>query len=421
MSQKIEKPILSGQRIKTRKRDEREKYDPTGFRDAVLLGLEKAGNDLEAISKFLDAAGSKLDYRRYGEALFDIMIAGGLLVPGGSIAQDGDKPVKTSACVFEQPEDMESMRNFEQVFIKLMRRYKYLEKMFEEEMKKVLVFMKGFSPKERIKLARMTALWISNGSVPPTVLSVLINEHLVKDNLALDFLLEVFVTWKQEKGLSSLMTALKKGGIEGRLMEFVPPNKRTEEHFRSVFEAVGLADIVKLHKAQASQEAKRDLQQLLLDDLAENRPMKDITLDLKEMAQRSGIPEHEVIGLIWVVVMGQAEWNKKEELVAEQALKHLKVYTPLFGAFTTTARSELALILKVQEFCYENMNFMKVFQKIVLLFYKVSEVVSEDVILKWYKEGHSVKGKMLFLDQMKKFVEWLQNAEEESESGEEED
>lgn len=95
--------------------DEREKYDPTGFRDAVLLGLEKAGNDLEAISKFLDAAGSKLDYRRYGEALFDIMIAGGLLVPGGSIAQDGDKPVKTSACVFEQPEDMESMRNFEQV------------------------------------------------------------------------------------------------------------------------------------------------------------------------------------------------------------------------------------------------------------------------------------------------------------------
>lgn len=95
--------------------DEKEKYDPTGFRDAVLSGLEKAGNDLEAISKYLDTAGSKLDYRRYGEVLFDILIAGGLLVPGGSIAQDGDKPVKTTACVFEQSEDMESMRNFEQV------------------------------------------------------------------------------------------------------------------------------------------------------------------------------------------------------------------------------------------------------------------------------------------------------------------
>ena len=40
------------------------------------------------------------------------------------------------------------------------------------------------------------------------------------------------------------------------------------------------------------------------------------------------------------------------------------------------------------------------------------EVLSEDVILHWYKEGHSQKGKSLFLDQMKKFVEWLQQAEE---------
>lgn len=94
--------------------DEKEKYDPTGFRDAILLGLEKAGNDLDAISKYLDTAGSKLDYRRYGEALFDILIAGGLLIPGGSIAQDGDKLCKTMACVFEQPMDMESMKNYEQ-------------------------------------------------------------------------------------------------------------------------------------------------------------------------------------------------------------------------------------------------------------------------------------------------------------------
>ena len=56
-----------------------------------------------------------------------------------------------------------------------MRRYKYLEKMFEDEMRKILIFIKGFTESERIKLARMTALWISNGSVPPTVLVVLIN------------------------------------------------------------------------------------------------------------------------------------------------------------------------------------------------------------------------------------------------------
>lgn len=93
--------------------DEKEKYDPHGFRDAVIAGLEKA-EDLEQISKYLDQAGNKLDYRRYGEVLFDILIAGGLLVPGGSISQDGEKPY-TKACIFAASEEMESMREQEQV------------------------------------------------------------------------------------------------------------------------------------------------------------------------------------------------------------------------------------------------------------------------------------------------------------------
>lgn len=95
--------------------DEKEKYDPHGFRDAVIAGLENA-KDLEQIAKFLDNGGNKLDYRRYGEVLFDILIAGGLLVPGGSISQDGEKPY-TSACIFAASEDMESMREQEQVRI----------------------------------------------------------------------------------------------------------------------------------------------------------------------------------------------------------------------------------------------------------------------------------------------------------------
>jgi hypothetical protein len=58
---------------------------------------------------------------------------------------------------------------------------------------------------------------------------------------------------------------------------------------------------------------------------------------------------------------------------------------------------------------------MRAFQKIIMLFYK-TDVISEQVILKWYKQDYSVKGKMMFVDQMKQFVEWLQNAEEESDS-----
>lgn len=68
---------------------------------------------------------------------------------------------------------------------------------------------------EKIVFA-LPIFFVGNGSVPPTILLMLINEHLVKDEIALNFLLEVCSTLKQEKGLQSLVQALKKGNIESR-------------------------------------------------------------------------------------------------------------------------------------------------------------------------------------------------------------
>lgn len=46
---------------------------------------------------------------------------------------------------------------------------------------------------------------------------------------------------------------------------------------------------------------------------------------VKEEMKRNGLQEQAVIGLLWMCLMNDVEWNKKEELVTEQALKHLKV------------------------------------------------------------------------------------------------
>ena len=49
-------------------------------------------------------------------------------------------------------------------------------------------------------------------------------------------------------------------------------------------------------------------------------------------------------------------------------------------------------------------------------FFEIADVLSEDAILKWYKESHSSRGWTVFSDHMKKFVEWLEAAEEEGKS-----
>lgn len=50
------------------------------FRDNLLsqLAVAKPG-DLEDISSILDKTGNTLEYRKYGESLFEILITGGIL------------------------------------------------------------------------------------------------------------------------------------------------------------------------------------------------------------------------------------------------------------------------------------------------------------------------------------------------------
>ena len=57
-----------------------------------------------------------------------------MLAPGGTLADD---MMRTDVCVFAAQEDLETMQAFAKVFNKLIRRYKYLEKGFEDEVKKV--------------------------------------------------------------------------------------------------------------------------------------------------------------------------------------------------------------------------------------------------------------------------------------------
>ncbi|XP_026681463.1 diacylglycerol O-acyltransferase 1-like [Diaphorina citri] len=90
--------------------------------------------------------------------------------------------------------------------------------------------------------------------------------------------------------------------IRKRLMEFVPPNKRSDEYFRTVFEEKGLADIVKLHMAQASQEAKKELQEQLEEQISEGASIKDIVADIREIANKHCIPDQELIVLNMDVV-----------------------------------------------------------------------------------------------------------------------
>uniref|UniRef100_A0A8C3A625 Basic leucine zipper and W2 domains 1 n=1 Tax=Cyclopterus lumpus TaxID=8103 RepID=A0A8C3A625_CYCLU len=393
-NQRQQKPTLTGQRFKTRKRDEKERFDPTQFQESIVQGLNQSGTDLEAVAKFLDASGAKLDYRRYVETLFDILVAGGMLAPGGTLSDD---MTCTEFCLFKAQEDMETMQAYAQL----------------------LLFLKGFTESERNKLAMLAGILLANGNLSAAILSSLFNENLVKEGVSACFAVKLFKSWLSEKDINSVSSGLRKVGMDSRLMELFPANKRSCEHFSKYFSDAGLTELSDFAKNQQSIGARKELQKELEEQMSRGEPLKDIIPYVREEIKKNNISEQTMIGLIWASVMSSVEWNKKEELVTEQAIKLLKQYSPLLKSFTSQGLSELTLLLKIQEYCYDNIHFMKTFQKMVVLLYK-ADVLSEEAILKWYNDAHVAKGKSVFLEQMKKFVEWLKNAEEESESEEEE-
>lgn len=419
MSQKAERPTLQGQRFRTRKRDEKEKFNPTGFRDTILSSFHvEAKNqlDIDAVIKSL-LTDTKIDYRVYGEQLFDIIIAGGILAPGGSILADSDssKQYRTDVCLFKavEADDLVTIKNFANIFVRLIQRFGYLEKTLEEEFKKIIVFLKGFEPDDRIKLAKLTAILLSLGLLPSHVLLSGIQDHLVKDGYALDFLVQVLQTWINEKDPGTVWNSMRRSSVDNKLLDFLPPNKRTSEAIIQTFQNNGLQSLVAFLKIKESEAKKAELQKKIAAHIKNKSTSKEIVELIKESNLKNNLEESELIVLIWRTLMSIVEWNKKEELVAEQAMRHLRTYAPLMEAFTKTAKAQLALIIRIQEYCYENMNFLKVFHKIIVLLYK-ADVLTEDIIIEWYKRGHSNKGKSVFLEQTKPFIEWLTNAEEES-------
>merc|ERR1712129_655260 len=181
-------------------------------------------------------------------------IAGGLLAPGGSIQQDGDKgTVSTRNCIFMDGIDMAKIKQWDNVVIKLMRRYKYLEKMLSEEMKKILVYLRGFTEEHRQRLAQITAIWLCSCLVVPNVCVVVINEHQVKDSIALNFV-------KAEKASASVLNLLKKSGLDSMLTELFPTNMRSSDGMKNHFVTAGLTEIVTYLSSIKNAGAKKELQ-----------------------------------------------------------------------------------------------------------------------------------------------------------------
>lgn len=93
------------------------------FRDQLYKHLETVpAGDFDGYVNTLVQAGSTLEFLKYADALFEIILTGGLLQPGGTHLEDGAPPSPFSIFNAKEPVEVADMKKYIDVLNKLIRR-----------------------------------------------------------------------------------------------------------------------------------------------------------------------------------------------------------------------------------------------------------------------------------------------------------
>lgn len=140
-----------------------------------------------------------------------------------------------------------------------------MQRSFEDTIKNLLQYINKWRSEENYKLATAIGLFASGQMTNLNFLTVLFKEHLVKEGLSLQFVTAVFKAYLGEQSIEHLGGSLKKAGIDNKLLEFFPPNKRDEEYFARYFGAEDMKQLVEYH----SQKQRNSLKEQTIDHVKE--------------------------------------------------------------------------------------------------------------------------------------------------------
>ncbi|GAA0185688.1 basic leucine zipper transcription factor [Lithospermum erythrorhizon] len=408
-----EKPTLGGTRIKTRKRNIAAPLDPAAFADAVIqIYLDNAG-DLELVAKNLESSG--LNFSRYGDTFFEVVFIGGRTQPGTIKPDEGEShPYSVIEC--EPQRDL--ILPFVIYIQKILRRRPFLIKNLENVVRRFLQSLELFEDNERKKLAIFSALAFSqklSGLPPETVFQPLLKDNLVGKGLVLTFITDFFKEYLVDNSLDDLISVLKRGKMEDKLLEFFPSTKRTPEAFSEHFTQEGLIPLVEYNDKKIFEVKLKEMKSALTSQIAEEADISEVIETVKQHVKDAKLPDGEVIRILWDVLMDSVQWSgKNQQQNANSALRQVKTWANLLNTFCTSGKLELELIYKVQVQCYEDAKLMKLFPEIVRSLYD-QDVLAEDTILHWFRKGTNPRGRQAFVKALEPFVKWLEEAEEEEE------
>ncbi|KAI9571111.1 hypothetical protein HD554DRAFT_249662 [Boletus coccyginus] len=404
------KPSLQGVKIKARKGavKAQAKHEPSVFRDQLYKHLETVpDNDFDTFATKLIQAGSTLEFLKYADALFEIILVGGLVQPGGSYIDDGAPTSPFTIFNAKDPASVEDLKKYVEVLNKLIRRYKYLQKPLEAQtLPSLLQYINRWSANQRDKLAITTGLLLSQGIAGTTCLQSLTKDQLVKNDASIAVLAIIFRAYLADQPMDHLAAALRRGNIKDLLL-FFPPNRREPKILDDFFRKEGLPQVAEWYTKRQYSLAKEGIVAELKNLSGHGETAETIISAIQSKLEEQSLPDTELIQCIWQGLMASVDWSARPDQIEGLALREVGKFTPILEAFCKGPKVEVALINQVQVHCYEDTRIMRTFPQILKVLYN-KDCISDQAIIYWYQKGSKPQGRQHFLKSTEALVKFLQ-------------
>ncbi|TFK75446.1 ARM repeat-containing protein [Pluteus cervinus] len=404
------KPSLQGVRIKARKGAVKAhaKHEPAVFRDQLYKYLEAVPQgDFDTVTAKLVQAGSTLEFLKYADALFETVLVGRLLQPGGLFVDDGAPVSPFTIINAKDPAEVDDIRKYVDVLNKLIRRqvrlsplhsgYKYLQKPLEESaLPTLLQYIHKWTPEQRDKLAIAVGIMLSQGLASAASLTSLTKDHLVKNDVSVYVITVVFRAYLVDQSIEHLATTLRKGGVKDLLL-FFPPNKRSGKALEEHFKKEGLVQVADWWAKKQYAAVKEDLVKELTE-MCEREEPADVIIDtIKSLQKETTVPESDLIQSIWQGLMASVDWTSaRPDQIESLALREVGKYAPILEPFCESPKTQITLINVVQVYCYEDTRIIKTFPQILKVLYQ-KDCISDQAIIYWHQKGSKPQGRQHFL------------------------
>lgn len=410
------KPTLSSGPVRTRKRNIQTKRDPEAFRNRLLEVFDEAEGDVKKLVQLLD--NDSLDYSRYGDVFGEVILAGNIVEPGGSL-----RSAPTPHCVFESETEENATIGVEAMH-QIMRRKPFLRARFDAVVSKLLICLSTFGDVERDRFAFAVGLMLSRNMISPSVLNQLkTNKTAVESGHALAFMIRLITCYLEAPLMTvdKLMGSLKSANIDtGTMVDLMPTGDRSADALSQHFRELGLGKLVEQNERRIKQAKVTDAVAAVCARVRAGVPGAETYAWVAGHAKDVGLSESEVVGAVWGGIVDSVDLSRKQQQNRTSLLGAFSASAGLLNAACKNGQAELELLSRIQTFVSADMEFLKlaVFRDIVTLLYR-KDVLSEDAIQRWYSRGSTLnKGSAassnIIRMQMQPFVKWLETAEEES-------